>query len=80
MRSLLAFGKITNRRRPKMPTGGLCHGVWRVLIKSIGMLLVSIWVGPQVTHGQSTGSPCIVAPSLAMAGSMTIAGPITRGV
>ena len=38
----------------------------------IGALSVSIFVGPEIARGQSTGSPCIAAPTLAMAGTRIV--------
>src|SRR5262245_19995290 len=72
MRSLLTCGKPTDCRRPKMPDSGHRPGDWHVFISLIGALLVSIWVGPQVANSQSTGSPCLAAPTLAMAGNRIV--------
>jgi hypothetical protein len=72
MKSLPIYGKTTDCRQPKIPDGGLRRGVWRVFIMLIGALSVGIWVGPKVALGQSTGSPCIAAPTLAMAGTRIV--------
>jgi hypothetical protein len=38
----------------------------------IGALSVSIVEGPEIARGQSTGSPCLAAPTLAMAGTRIV--------
>ena len=72
MASLPAHGKVTDCRRSKTPEGRLNRAVWHVLIALIGVLSVSIVVGPEIARGQSTGSPCLAAPTLSMAGTRIV--------
>jgi hypothetical protein len=72
MESLPAHGKTADCRRPKTPDGRLNRAVCHVLMALIGALSVSIVVEPGSAHGQSAGSPCLTAPTLAMAGTRIV--------
>ncbi len=72
MESLPAYGKTADHRRAKTPDGALNRAVWHVLMALIGALSVSMFVGPEIARGQSTGSPCLAAPTLAMAGTRIV--------
>ena len=67
MESLPADREVTAYRRLKTLAGGLNRAVWHVLMALIGALSMSIVVELEIAHGQSPGSPCLAAPTLAMA-------------
>lgn len=72
MKRLPVHGETTDSTRPKPPAGGLSRAAWRVLTALIGAFWLSLHLGPQMAHGQSTGSPCLAAPTLAMAGTRIV--------
>jgi hypothetical protein len=72
MASLPAHEKIADCVRLKTPDGELSRAVWHVLMALIGALSVNIFVAPEIARGQSTGSPCLAAPILAMAGTRIV--------
>jgi hypothetical protein len=72
MKSHLANEKATDCRQPKIPGGWFSCAAGRALIALTGVLSLSIWVGPGIARGQSPGSPCLAAPTLAMAGTRVV--------
>lgn len=72
MNSLPRHGEVTARTRPHSPGAESVPAVWRVFTTVVGALWLSLCVGPQLAHGQNTGSPCLAAPTLAMAGTRVV--------
>jgi hypothetical protein len=70
--SLPAHGKTADCRRPKRPDDRLNRPVCHALLALIGALSASLFIVPGIVRGQSLGSPCLAALTLAMAGARII--------